>query len=84
MCYLRRIGLELFTRDWGIYSFNLMLLVANLANKNDARKLENDWHNGSHLGVLSESYVMNTSMLRWFIYDGDIWVLYLRYLVAGK
>ena len=48
-----------------------MLLVANLANKNDAKntlKWLKPWHMGTHLRVLSESYPINTNMtgFRWF------------------
>ena len=42
-----------------------MLLVANGANTKWFKKSENllePWHMGTHLRVLSESYVMNTNM----------------------
>ena len=54
-------------------SLNLMLLVANLANTNDAKNLKNDWTPGTwvfiYKSVFNESYLINTSMteLRWFL-----------------
>ena len=43
-----------------------MLLVANLANTNDAKNLKIietlGWHMGTHLRVLSESYLMDANM----------------------
>ena len=41
-----------------------MLLVANWAIQNDAKDLEKclkPWHMGTHLIVLSESYLLNTN-----------------------
>ena len=48
-----------------------MLLVANFANTKwckNAVKLLKPWYMGTHLRVLSESYLMNTNMtgFRWF------------------
>ena len=43
----------------------LMLLVANLTNKKSCKTPEKwlkTWHSGTHLRVLSESYLMNTNM----------------------
>ena len=66
------IKVPLFTILVTLYSLTLyyMLLVANLANKNDAEKAEKrlkPLHMGTHLGALSESYPMNTNMtgFRW-------------------
>ena len=49
-----------------------MLLVANLANKNDEKyreKLLKPWQMGTHLIVLSESFPMSTNItgFRWFL-----------------
>ena len=51
-----------------------MLLVTNLANYKMMQKSEkvlNPWHMGTHLRVLSESYLMNTNMtgFGWFSKD---------------
>ena len=48
-----------------------MLVVVNLANTKwciKPRKWLKPWHVDTHLGVLSESYPMNTNMIgfRWF------------------
>ena len=66
------IKVPLFTILVTLYSLTLyyMLLVANLANKNDAEKAEKrlkPLHMGTHLRALSESYPMNTNMtgFRW-------------------
>ena len=48
--------------------YNPMLLVANLANTNDAKNLKIietlGWHMGTHLRVLSESYLMDANMTK--------------------
>ena len=51
--------------------WTLMLLLANLANTKLSEKPEKwlkPWHMGIHLGVLSESYAINTNLtrFRWF------------------
>ena len=48
-------------------TLTLMLLVANLANTKSGKKpgkLLKPWHMGTHLRVLSESYLMNNNMAR--------------------
>ena len=52
-------------------ALTLMLLVANLANTKVCKKAEillKPWHMGSHLRVLSNSFLMNTNMtgFEWF------------------
>ena len=54
-----------------IDTLTLMLQVANLASTKWCKKpwkWQKPWHMGMHLGVLSESFPMNTNMtgLRWF------------------
>ena len=54
----------------GVSKLTLLLVVAIFVNKNHSRMLvmTEPWHIGTHLRVLSESYLMNTNMtvFRWF------------------
>ena len=48
-----------------IKGLTLMLLVANLPIQNDAKSMKNSpkpWHMGTHLKVLTESFLMSTNM----------------------
>ena len=44
-------------------SLTLMLLVADLTNAKNLKNILKLWQMGTHLRVLSESYVMNTHMI---------------------
>ena len=61
-----------------------MLLVINLANKNDAKKWLKPWHMGTYLRALNESYLINTNMtgLR-FVFSKKLCILVLGTKVAS-